>query len=89
MEKSIWLWIFLGSLSALAFIALRNRIGWGWIGKTTVHLIIAMILLYFVGLAEPYTNLHLPMNAVTITTVAILGIPGLAMLAGLKLLVVV
>ena len=89
MGKSIWLWIFLSSLSALAVIALRNRIGWGWVGKTMTHLIVAMVLLYFVGLAEPYTKLHVPMNAVTITTVAILGIPGVALLAGLKLLVVV
>lgn len=88
MLKSIWLWLFVGSIAGLAFVLLRSRIGWGWLGTLTVNLVVGGVLLYAVGLAEPYTHLHLPVNAFTVVAVAALGVPGLAMLAGIKLLVV-
>ncbi|MCI3926802.1 pro-sigmaK processing inhibitor BofA family protein [Paenibacillus sp. TRM 82003] len=88
MEDKVWLWLFVGSLVALAIVLLRSRIGWGWVGTLTVNLVLGGLLLYGAGLAEPYTHLHLPVNAVTVVTVAALGVPGLAMLAGIKLLIV-
>jgi len=87
MLKSIWLWLFIGSIAALVLVALRQRIGFRWLGTVALNLAIAGILLYFLGLAEPYTQFHMPINMVTLTTVAALGVPGLAALVGLKLLV--
>lgn len=82
------IWLFVGSLAALLIVVLRSRIGWGWMGTLTVNMVLGGILLYVVGLAEPYTHFHLPVNTFTVVTVAALGVPGLAMLAGIKLLVV-
>ncbi|WP_309122427.1 pro-sigmaK processing inhibitor BofA family protein [Paenibacillus sp.] len=89
MLTSIWLWVFVGSILGLAFLTLRRRIGFRWLGVVALNIAIAGILLYFLGLAEPYTHFHLPINMVTVTTVAALGVPGLAALVGLKFLVVV
>jgi inhibitor of the pro-sigma K processing machinery len=91
MLKTIWLWMFIGSVAGLVLLLLRRtRIGWvGWVSRIAVNLVVAGVLMYLVGLAEPYTHLHLPVNAATAAAVTLLGVPGLAMLAGLKLLVVV
>jgi inhibitor of the pro-sigma K processing machinery len=90
MLKTIWLWVFLGSITGLLIVLLgRSRMGWGLVSRLAVNLVVAGVLLYLVSLAEPYTHLHLPLNAATVAAVTLLGVPGLAMLAGLKLLVVV
>ena len=88
VETSIWLWVLVVSIVGLVFVALRQRIGLRWVGVAAVNVVVAGILLYFLGLAEPYTHFHLPINMVTMTTVAALGVPGLAALIGLKLLVI-
>ena len=89
METSIWLWVLIVSIAGLVFVALRQRVGFRWVGAAALNVVVAGILLYFLGLAEPYTHFHLPINVATMTTVAALGVPGLAALVGLKLLVLV
>jgi len=88
MTKSLWLWVFVGSIAGLVLVALRQRFGFRWLGAMALNVLLAGILLYFLDLAEPYTRIHVPMNLATIGTVAALGVPGLAALVGLKLLVV-
>jgi len=89
MLKSVWFWVFVGSLTALGVVALRGRHGGKIVSAMAANFAIAGVLLYVLGLAEPYTHLHVPVNVVTLAIVAALGLPGLALLAGLKALVVV
>jgi len=87
MEKSLWLAVFVASLAGLSLIAVRRRFGFGWLRVAAMNVVTGGVLLYALGLAEPYTHLHLPLNAATVGTVGVLGVPGLAALIGLKLLV--
>ncbi len=89
MMTSIWFWVFVASIVGLLLVVLRQRLGFRWLGAAALNVVVAGLLLYLLGLAEPYTHFHLPINMVTMTTVAALGVPGLAALVGLKLLVIV
>jgi inhibitor of the pro-sigma K processing machinery len=82
--ENIWLWIFLASSLLLVLIILRSRLGWKWVPALALNIVIAALLLYLSGLAEPYTHVHIPINAVTIATVTVLGIPGVMLLAALQ-----
>jgi inhibitor of the pro-sigma K processing machinery len=80
------LWgVFIGSGLLLALVLLRNRSAFQWLGYACLHVAFASILLYILNLFSTYTHLELPLNAVTIGTVSVLGIPGLMALAALKL----
>lgn len=87
MTNSIWLWLFIGSSVGLLVFLFRAKVGWSWIGTMAVNVAAAGVVLYLLGLIEPYTGFHLPINAITLATVAALGLPGLAALVGLQLLV--
>jgi inhibitor of the pro-sigma K processing machinery len=84
------LWgILLGSALLLIVTLLRNPFAFRWMGMVCLQVALAAFMLYILNLFSSYTNLELPLNAVTVGTVSILGVPGLAMLAALKLWVVV
>ncbi|WP_261381299.1 pro-sigmaK processing inhibitor BofA family protein [Paenibacillus cremeus] len=86
MQYMLW-GILIGSGVLLAFLLLRNRFAIQWLGYACLHVAFAAILLYILNLFSSYTHLELPLNAATIGTVSVLGIPGLAALAALKLFV--
>jgi inhibitor of the pro-sigma K processing machinery len=89
MIKSYLLWaIFSMSGILLAFTLFRQRAAFHWFGYVCLNVAFAAFLLYIVNLLGPYTGLELPVNATTVGTVSILGIPGFMMLAALKLWVV-
>mgnify|MGYP001465174400 CR=1 FL=1 len=88
MAKTIWFLLFSASLAGLILVLARGRIGWRWLGAIALNLALAGILLYFINLAAPYTHFRLPINMMTLTTVAALGLPGLALLAAVKWLFV-
>ncbi|WP_426450037.1 pro-sigmaK processing inhibitor BofA family protein [Paenibacillus sp. S-38] len=84
--KTVILWsVFIGSGVLLSLVLLRSRGAFQWLGKICLHLAFASILLYMMNLFSGYTHIELPLNAVTVGTVSILGLPGLAALAALKL----
>ncbi|WP_010500330.1 pro-sigmaK processing inhibitor BofA family protein [Paenibacillus elgii] len=87
--KSYLLWsVLVGSGLLLGLVMLRNRYAFQWLGMFCLHIAFASILLYSLNLFSSYTHLELPLNAVTVGTVSVLGLPGLAALAALKLWVV-
>ncbi|MCZ8522970.1 MULTISPECIES: pro-sigmaK processing inhibitor BofA family protein [Paenibacillus] len=87
--KTVMLWsVLIGSGVLLGAVILRNRFAFQMLGKVCLHLAFASILLYMMNLFSGYTHIELPLNAVTVGTVSVLGLPGLAVLAALKLWVV-
>jgi len=88
MAKAIWLFLFVASSVGLVLVLARRRAGFRWLGAMALNLALAGITLYLVNLAEPYTQFRLPINMMTLTTVAALGMPGLALLAAVKWLFV-
>jgi inhibitor of the pro-sigma K processing machinery len=89
MMKSYLLWaIFSISGILLVFTLFRNKYAFNWIGYLCLNVAIAAFLLYIVNLLGPYTQVEVPLNAVTVGTVSILGIPGLLALIAIKLWII-
>ncbi|AIQ61922.1 pro-sigmaK processing inhibitor BofA [Paenibacillus stellifer] len=73
-------------ISAVLLIAivLKKRLGWRWLGLFGSHLVLAAIGLYLVDFTRLAGDLYIPLNPATIGTVSVLGLPGVAVLLGLK-----
>jgi len=56
--------------------------------KLLLNSVAAVILLCFIGMIGEYWGIHLPINPVTILLIAILGLPGLLLVAVLHFLFV-
>lgn len=54
--------------------------------KLLINSVAAVILLCFIGMLGEYWGVHLPINPVTILLIAILGLPGLLLVATLHFL---
>lgn len=89
MLKSYILWGVLGiSTLLLVWTLFRHRFAFQWLGHWCLNVAVAAFLLYLLNLLLPYTHVEVPLNAATVGTVSVLGLPGLAMLVALKLWVV-
>ncbi|MCR8636142.1 MULTISPECIES: pro-sigmaK processing inhibitor BofA family protein [Paenibacillus] len=89
MIKSYLLWgIFSISGILLVFTLFRHRFAFNWIGYLCLNVAIAAFLLYIVNLLGPYTRVEVPINATTVGTVSVLGVPGLLLLVAVKLWIV-
>jgi inhibitor of the pro-sigma K processing machinery len=80
--------LFLVSAILLAVLVLRNKHARNWVAYAMLHVVVAAFLLYFLNLLSVYTGFRIPINLPTVTSVVVLGVPGLLMLVGLKLTVV-
>ena len=56
--------------------------------KLLINSVAAVVLLCFVGMIGEYWGVHLPINPVTILLIAVLGLPGLLLVAVLHFLFV-
>jgi inhibitor of the pro-sigma K processing machinery len=89
MIKTYLLWgIFGFSGMLLVFILFRQKAAFHWLGYLCLNIAFAAFLLYILNLLGPYTGLQMPLNATTVGTVSVLGIPGLILLAALKLWII-
>jgi len=68
----------------LVILLLRNRRAGRWLMMLGVNAVVAAFLLYGLNLLSGYTHVEIPVNASTMATVTVLGMPGLLLLAGLK-----
>ncbi|MDF2939165.1 MAG: hypothetical protein K0Q90_4538 [Paenibacillaceae bacterium] len=84
----LWWGIFLLSLSSLVLLVLRNKGAGSWLKTLGLHVIAAAILLYAVNWVGQRYMFQVPINAYTLSTIGVLGVPGLALLVALKLTVV-
>ncbi|WP_409343452.1 pro-sigmaK processing inhibitor BofA family protein [Paenibacillus sp. MBLB4367] len=85
---SIWWMVFIVSLSLLVLLLLRSRLSMQWLVYAGLNVVIAGLLLYMVDWAGSSSQFHIPINVPTLAVVAILGVPGLVLLAAVKLVVV-
>jgi inhibitor of the pro-sigma K processing machinery len=72
----------------LVAVVLRNKLSWGWLRGFMLHLVLAAALLYVLNYSELVPGMYIPLNPVTIGTVVTLGVPGIALIAGLQWVVV-
>ncbi|MEC0242649.1 pro-sigmaK processing inhibitor BofA family protein [Paenibacillus dokdonensis] len=77
--------VLLVSLLLLLFIVVRKKIGFGWLTVFGTHLVLAALGLYLVNFSGIMTEVYIPLNPTTVGTVMVLGLPGVALLYGLKI----
>ena len=73
----------------LLFMALKiPRRGIKFLGKIMLNCAVGLVLLTLINTISFWTQLALPVNAVSVTASAILGAPGVLALAAIKLFVI-
>lgn len=88
MMKIVLTVILAVSLIALLLILFSRRIGFAWLSRLGLHVVIAALGLYIVNYSGLVTEAYIPLNPATLTTVLILGLPGVGLLLGLKLIMI-
>ena len=58
----------------------------GWLLRTSVHGLSGLLCLLILNTASGLTGVFFPVNAITVSIAGFLGIPGIALLAVLELL---
>ncbi|GIO45209.1 pro-sigmaK processing inhibitor BofA family protein [Paenibacillus apis] len=76
------------SLLSLLFIVFSRRLGFAWLSRLGVHVVVAALGLYVVNYSGWIAEAYIPLNPVTLTTVLVLGLPGIGLLLGLKLILI-
>ena len=72
----------------LGVIALRLlMIPMQWFLKAAVHAVSGFLCLWLLNTVSGFTGVFFPVNAITISVAGFLGIPGIALLAMLELLI--
>jgi len=81
-----WIWLSILVISGLLLLAtiVRNRISWSWLSRFSIHLTAAAAALYLLNQTGIVPGVHIPLNPATIGTAVLLGLPGIAALAGLQ-----
>ncbi|MEK3718663.1 pro-sigmaK processing inhibitor BofA family protein [Paenibacillus sp. FSL R7-0333] len=85
MLRTVAMGVLIISAALLVLIVFRKRLGWAWLSVFGTHLILAALGIYIVNFSGVVSDLHIPLNPTTIGAVTILGLPGVALLLGLKL----
>lgn len=80
-----WLILFIISTVMLLIVLFRTRPRMRWFGYALLHVVVAAFVLFLLNGTGLFGQFHIPINLATVLTVAILGIPGLALLAAIKL----
>ncbi|MBC7335487.1 MAG: pro-sigmaK processing inhibitor BofA family protein [Clostridia bacterium] len=60
---------------------------WRWLGRLVYYLVLGFVLVGGFNLAGPYLGVAVPLNLFTVLLAGLLGLPGLAALIVLQLLV--
>ncbi|WP_438269383.1 MULTISPECIES: pro-sigmaK processing inhibitor BofA family protein [Paenibacillus] len=74
------------SVILLGLVVFRKKLGFGWLSLFGVHLVLAALGIYVVNFSGLLTQVYLPLNPATIGAVTVLGLPGVVMLLGLRII---
>ncbi len=83
--KTILTVILIVSLFMLLYIWITRKLGFAWLTRLGLHIVLAALGIYIVNFSGLLTEVYIPLNPITIGTVLILGLPGVVLLLGLKL----
>ncbi|AJW69094.1 MULTISPECIES: pro-sigmaK processing inhibitor BofA family protein [Paenibacillus] len=84
MKGAVWL-VLIACVGMLLFLILKKRLGIGWLVVFGAHMGLAAIALYVINYSGWITQVYIPINPVTMGAVTILGLPGIVLLLGLKI----
>ncbi|APB73135.1 pro-sigmaK processing inhibitor BofA [Paenibacillus polymyxa] len=84
MKGAVWL-VLIACVGMLLFLILKKRLGIGWFVVFGAHMGLAAIALYVINYSGWITQVYIPINPVTMGAVTILGLPGIVLLLGLKI----
>lgn len=76
------------SLLLIGYILITRRIGLAWLNQWGLNLTFAAISIYLINFSGVLPQLYIPLNPTTISTVMVLGLPGVALLIGLKMILI-
>lgn len=82
--KTIWLICLIVSSLFLIAVVFRQKLSWGWVKHFALQLVAAALALYLLNYSGIISGLEVPLNPVTIGTVVLLGVPGIALVLGLQ-----
>ncbi|MGZ0039154.1 pro-sigmaK processing inhibitor BofA [Paenibacillus polymyxa] len=85
MRGAVWL-VLIACAGLLVYLILKKRLGIGWFVVFGAHMALAAIALYVINYSGWITQVYIPINPVTMGAVTILGLPGIALLLGLKII---
>lgn len=85
--KLIVLGVLCISLLLLIYIIFRKKLGLGWLTIFGAHLALSAVAIYIVNFTGIAAQTYIPLNPMTIGTVMTLGLPGVALLVGLKIII--
>jgi len=82
--KTFWLITLSVSSVMLIAVLLKQKLPKGWLARFGVHLIVSAMAIYALNYSGWITGLYIPLNPATIGTVTLLGLPGIALIAGIQ-----
>ncbi|MDR6554476.1 pro-sigmaK processing inhibitor BofA family protein [Paenibacillus qinlingensis] len=85
LKYTIWGVLILSSLM-LVLIVFRSRGASRLAASLGLNVVVAAFLLYVLSLLSTYTHIDLPINTVTLGTATVLGVPGVLLLIGVKMM---
>ncbi|MEK3967849.1 pro-sigmaK processing inhibitor BofA [Paenibacillus odorifer] len=86
MLRMIAMGVLILSVILLGLVVFRKKLGFGWLSLFGVHLVLAALGIYVVNFSGLLTQVYLPLNPATIGAVTVLGLPGVVMLLGLRII---
>ncbi|WP_336790836.1 pro-sigmaK processing inhibitor BofA family protein [Paenibacillus sp. MMO-177] len=86
--KTLWLAMLILSSVALVGVLVRQKLSWTLLRNFAIHIVLAAAVLYVLNFSGLIPNIYIPLNPVTIGTVVVLGVPGIALIAGVQYFIV-
>ncbi|USB33435.1 pro-sigmaK processing inhibitor BofA family protein [Paenibacillus sp. YPG26] len=77
--------ILVVALLLIVYILITQKLGFAWLTRLGMHIVLAALAIYIVNFSGIVPQLYVPLNPITLTTVLLLGLPGVALLIGINL----
>ena len=85
MGQQGWLWLFTISLALLIIVLIRAKPKLRWFGYALTQVVLCAVILFIINGTGLFGDFFIPINLVTIMTMVVLGIPGVVLLALIKI----
>lgn len=80
--------ILIVSLILLLYIVFSRKPGFAWLTRLGLHVVLAALGIYLINFSGLITEAYIPLNPVTMSTVLLLGLPGVVLLLAIKLTII-